>query len=67
MTFIICLSFRDRHMEAARLRKENQIYSADEKWVNVPMDCFVSIASVGFFFFFFIPAIDHLVNLLLLV
>ena len=65
MTFIICLSFRDRHMEAARLRKENQIYSADEKWVNVPMDCFVSIASVGFFFF--IPAIDHLVNLLLLV
>ena len=53
-------------MEAARLRKENQIYSADEKWVNVPMDCFVSIASVGFFFFF-IPAIDHLVNLLLLV
>ena len=52
MTFIICLSFRDRHMEAARLRKENQIYSADEKWVNVPMDCFVSIASVGFFFFY---------------
>ena len=66
MTFMICLSFRDRHMEAARLRKENQIYSADEKWVNVPMDCFVSIASVGFFFFF-IPVIDHLVNLLLLV
>ena len=53
MTFIICLSFRDRHMEAARLRKENQIYSADEKWVNVPMDCFVYIASVGFFFYFY--------------
>ena len=53
-------------MEAARLRKENQIYSADEKWVNVPMDCFVYIASVGFFFFL-IPAIHHLVNLLLLV
>ena len=34
-------------MEAVRLRKENQIYSADEKWVNVPVDCFVSIASGG--------------------
>ena len=50
--FVFFVSFRDRHMEAARLRKENQIYSADEKWVNVPMDCFVSIASVGFFFLY---------------
>ena len=36
-------------MEAVRLRKEKQIYSADEKWVNVLEDCFVSIASVGIF------------------
>ena len=42
-------SFRHRHMEAVRLRKEKQIYSADEKWVNVLEDCFVSIASVGIF------------------
>ena len=36
-------------MEAVRLIKEKQIYNADEKWVNVPVGCFVSIASVGIF------------------
>ena len=28
-------SYRHRRMEAVRLRKENQIYSADEKWVTI--------------------------------
>lgn len=31
MSFCCSLYFRHRRMEAVRLRKENQIYSADEK------------------------------------
>ena len=50
MTFIICLFFQASSHGSCTFEKENQIYSADEKWVNAPMDCFVSIASVGFFF-----------------
>ena len=57
-------------MEAVRLRKENQIYSADEKWVNVPVDCSLSIASGGVFldsshslpcnfFFYFLLTGEH--------
>ena len=51
MTFIICLFFQASSHGSCTFEKENQIYNADEKWVNVPVDCFVSIASVGIFFY----------------